>query len=54
MRPLRVLTWHIHGSYLYYLSQTPVEFYLPVKPDVPRINLPTHDFHSFQLRYRPR
>src|SRR5690242_7437205 len=33
MRPLRVLTWHIHGSYLYYLSQTPVEFYLPVKPD---------------------
>jgi len=33
MRPLRVLTWHIHGSYLYYLTQTPVEFYLPVKPD---------------------
>ncbi len=30
-RRLRVLTWHIHGSYLYYLSQTPVEFYLPVK-----------------------
>jgi glycosyltransferase involved in cell wall biosynthesis len=30
-RPLRVLTWHIHGSYLYYLTQTPVEFYLPVK-----------------------
>ncbi len=29
--PLRVLTWHIHGSYLYYLVQTPVEFYLPVK-----------------------
>lgn len=33
MPALRVLTWHIHGSYLYYLSQTPVEFYLPVKPD---------------------
>lgn len=30
-RPLKVLTWHIHGSYLYYLTQTPVEFYLPVK-----------------------
>lgn len=30
-RPLRILTWHIHGSYLYYLTQTPVEFYLPVK-----------------------
>lgn len=30
-RPLRVLTWHIHGSYLYYLSQTPCEFLLPVR-----------------------
>lgn len=28
---IRVLTWHIHGSYLYYLSQVPYEFYLPVK-----------------------
>lgn len=28
-QPLRVFTWHIHGSYLYYLTQTPVEFYLP-------------------------
>jgi glycosyltransferase involved in cell wall biosynthesis len=32
MRPLRVLTWHIHGNYLLYLSQANVEFYLPVKP----------------------
>lgn len=32
---LRILTWHIHGSYLYYLTQTPHEFYLPVKPDKP-------------------
>ena len=32
MRPIRVLTWHIHGNYLLYLSQTRVEFYLPVKP----------------------
>ncbi len=30
-RPLRVLTWHIHGSYLYYLTQTPCIFYLPYK-----------------------
>jgi hypothetical protein len=31
-RPLRILTWHVHGSYLYYLVQSPHEFYLPVKP----------------------
>lgn len=30
-KPLRVLTWHIHGSYLYYLTQTPCTFYLPKK-----------------------
>ena len=30
-RPLRILTWHIHGSYLYYLTQTPCIFYLPCK-----------------------
>lgn len=35
MRPLRILTWHIHGSYLYYLTQAPHEFYLPVKPGRP-------------------
>jgi hypothetical protein len=29
------LTWHVHGSYLYYLTQTPVEFYLPVKDGKP-------------------
>jgi len=28
--PLRVLTWHVHGSYLYYLSQVPVTWLLPV------------------------
>src|SRR5947209_6785522 len=32
MRPLRVLTWHIHGNYMLYLSQARVEFFLPVKP----------------------
>ncbi len=29
-RPLKVLTWHVHGNYLWYLSETPCEFYLPV------------------------
>jgi len=32
MRPLRVLTWHVHGNYLLYLSRADVEFILPVKP----------------------
>lgn len=32
---LRILTWHVHGSYLYYLTQTPHEFYLPVKSGKP-------------------
>ena len=32
----RVLTWHVHGSYLYYLSQTPCEFVLPVRPGRPQ------------------
>lgn len=35
MRPLRILTWHVHGSYLYYLTQCRHEFYLPVKPGRP-------------------
>lgn len=29
-RPLRILTWHVHGNYLYYLSQVPHVFLLPV------------------------
>ncbi len=33
MRPLKILTWHIHGNYLYYLTQAHHEFYLPVKPE---------------------
>src|SRR5579883_9390 len=32
MRRPRILTWHIHGNYLLYLSQANVDFYLPVKP----------------------
>lgn len=35
MRPLRILTWHVHGSYLYYLVQSHNQFYLPVKPGKP-------------------
>ncbi len=34
-RPLRILTWHVHGSYLYYLVQSPHRFFLPVKPGRP-------------------
>jgi hypothetical protein len=32
MRPIRVLTWHVHGNYLWYLSRARVEFLLPTKP----------------------
>ena len=34
-RRLRILTWHVHGSYLYYLSQAPHEFFLPVRAGRP-------------------
>lgn len=33
MRRLRILTWHVHGSYLYYLTQVPHDFYVLSKPD---------------------
>lgn len=32
MRPIRVLTWHVHGNYLLYLSQSRVEFVIPHDP----------------------
>ncbi|MFM8322528.1 MAG: glycosyltransferase [Chloroflexota bacterium] len=32
---MNLLTWHIHGSYLYYLSHANHTFYLPVKPGRP-------------------
>ena len=35
MGSYRVLTWHVHGSYLYYLSHAHQEFYVPVKPGRP-------------------
>lgn len=35
MRSLNILTWHTHGSYLYYLSQVPHRFYVVAKPGRP-------------------
>ncbi len=35
MRRLRILTWHTHGSYLYYLSQAPHDFHVLSKPGRP-------------------
>ena len=34
-RPLRILTWHVHGNYLYYLTQVPHEWYVISKPGRP-------------------
>ncbi len=33
MRRLRILTWHVHGSYLWYLSHVGHDIFLPVRPD---------------------
>jgi hypothetical protein len=33
MRRLKILTWHVHGNYLWYLSQVGHDFYLPVRAD---------------------
>lgn len=35
MRPLNILTWHTHGSYLYYLTQAPHRFYVLSRPGRP-------------------
>ena len=35
MRLLKILTWHTHGSYLYYLTQAPHAFYVLSKPGHP-------------------
>ncbi len=34
-RRLRILTWHVHGNYMYYLSQVPHDWYLLCKPERP-------------------
>jgi hypothetical protein len=35
MRRLKILTWHTHGSYLYYLTQAPHDFYVLSRPGRP-------------------
>ena len=35
MKRLRILTWHTHGAYLYYLTQVPHDFYVLSKPGRP-------------------
>ncbi len=35
MRRLRILTWHVHGSYLWYLAHIGHDLYLPVRPGRP-------------------
>jgi glycosyltransferase involved in cell wall biosynthesis len=35
MRRLRVLTWHVHGNYLHYLSHAPHDFFLVTLPGHP-------------------
>ena len=44
MRPLRVLTWHVHGSYLAGLSALDHDWYLPVSADYGgrRVDSPTY------------
>ena len=32
---LRVFTWHVHGSYLWYLAHIPHDLVVPVRPDRP-------------------
>ena len=46
MRRLRILIWHVHGSYLYYLSHLPHDFYVPVAPGRPSgyVGLPDGGF----------
>jgi hypothetical protein len=34
-RPLRILTWHVHGNYLYYLTQVPHQWYVLSRPGRP-------------------
>jgi glycosyltransferase involved in cell wall biosynthesis len=35
MRPLRILTWHVHGNYLYYLGHVRHELLVPTRPGRP-------------------
>ncbi len=46
MPRLRILTWHVHGSYLFYLAHAPHDFFVPVKPGRPEhyVGLPRDGF----------
>lgn len=35
MKKLKIFTWHVHGNYLYYLSQISHELYVPFAPGRP-------------------
>jgi glycosyltransferase involved in cell wall biosynthesis len=35
VRRLRILTWQVHGNYLYYLTQAPHDFFVLSKPGAP-------------------
>jgi len=45
-RRLRILTWHVHGSYLYALAHVPHDLVVPVRPDRPEgyVGLPDGGF----------
>ncbi|HEX7127416.1 MAG TPA: glycosyltransferase [Thermodesulfobacteriota bacterium] len=46
MRRLRLFTWHVHGSYLFYLARTGHEIVVPLKPGRPPgyVGLPPGNF----------
>jgi glycosyltransferase involved in cell wall biosynthesis len=46
VRRLRILTWHVHGSYLYYLSRVPHDLFVPVREGRPAgyVGLPPGGF----------
>jgi glycosyltransferase involved in cell wall biosynthesis len=46
MQRLRILTWHVHGSYLYYLSHLPHDIFVPVRTGRPPgyVGLPAGGF----------
>ena len=62
MRPLNILTWHTHDSYLYYLTQAPHQFHVLSKPGRPagyggrsgqmRWGANVHDMPAAQARHR--
>jgi len=48
-RPLRILTWHVHGNYLWYLTQVPHEFHLVTDDE----RSPHHSGRSGSLPWGP-